>query len=182
MDKIILIKTNNCIDIIESDIEISNDYISIDELLIQTEDFDNCILELYNIKIKYDSGQEGEYGRWEIAPYYYFDKLEIKKLCDLKSYKTTSEKKQIRYNKLLKKKEKLQLYVEKFNTNNIKYSLCSLYGIDKLALRTVEGETFQIYKTILEFDNSKLTYKNLSDIKKQIDNYFNLKQENGITK
>lgn len=172
MKTIIIIKCNGFFDVISSDIEISKDYIDLEVIDSIIEEYDNCILKLSNIKISYDSGQFGEYGRYEIEPYYTIDDCKIKKLCDIFNYMTKSEKKYIAESKAKKRVEKLQKYVSSFSTNEVKYTLCIVWASDRVALRQVDVETFNVYKTIHEFQSNSTSNLNLYKIKSWVNEYF----------
>jgi hypothetical protein len=172
MDKITLIKTNGFIDVIESDIEISDDYVDMENIENTLSNYDDGIFQITNIKLYHDSGQIN-FGRWEIAPYVCIDNCKVKKVCNIYEYTTNAEK--IHNRKLRKEKmrDNLQKFVQSFSNDKVKYQLCKVWAHDKLALREVSGETFQMFKTIHEFENDSLSTQNIGAIKKWINEYFN---------
>lgn len=173
MDKITLIKSNGFIDIIESDIEISDDYVDMESIENILSDYENGIFQITHIKLYHDSGQMGDLGRYEIAPYVSIDNYKIKKLCNIHNYTTNTEKTYKRKLRKEKSRDNLQKFVQSFSTDTTKYELCKVWTNDKLALREVSGETFQTFKTIHNFENDSLSTNNIKSIKKWINDYFN---------
>jgi len=173
MNNIILIKTNGFVDVIESSIEISDDYIELDTVQECLDGFDDGMFVLRFKTVHYDSGQMGDFGQYEIPPYYYIDDYTVSKKVSLKSYVTKAERK---YNRIAldeRRAKKLQEYVSSFDTGEVRFSLSKLWGgHDSLAFREVTGSTFQIYKTIHTFDNDSPSVKNTREIKQFIDSYF----------
>ena len=172
MDEILIIKTNGFLEIIESDIEISNNYIDIDTIKDSMSEYDNGIYKIIDIKICRESGQMGDFGRWEFPPCFYFDEYKVVKLAEVYSYKTKEEKQYNAKKRKQKMIDNLQLFVSSFSNNRVKYELCKVWQYDKLALREVSGETFTMFKTIHEFENDSLSTQNINKIKKWIKEYF----------
>lgn len=175
MKKIILIKCNGFIDIISSDIEISDNYVEMESIEQEVEKYDDVILQLSHIKISYDPGEMGDFGRYDIRPYYKID-CKVKKLCDVFDYVTKSEKKDIAYNKSIRRMENLQKYVASFSTEEKRYTLCKVWQHDKVALREVEGETFHMFKTIHQFESNSMSKNNCQKIRNWINEYFNVQK------
>jgi len=170
---IILIYKNQFLDIIYSDIDISDDYINFEDIEILFNGEKDGLYSLNISDICYDKGQEGDFGRWEIKPYYYFEKHEIKRISRIdKKYITISEYKNKRKEKREKTVKKLRDWVCSFSNNEIKYDLCKIWSCEsKVTLRTVTGEGFRVYKDIHSFDES-IKLSNLLRIKLWIYKYF----------
>ena len=175
MNKIILIKCNGFIDIISSDIEISNDYVEMESIEQKVEKYDNAILQLSHIKTSYQPGEMGDFGRYDVRPYYGID-CKVKKLCDVYDYVTKSEKEDIAHNKAIKRMENLQKYVASFSTEEKRYTLCKVWQYDKVALREVEGHTFTMFKRIHEFESNSMSKRNCQKIRNWINEYFNVQK------
>lgn len=172
MDKITAIKCNGFIDIIESDIEISDEYVDMENIENVLSDYDDGIFKITHLKLYSDSGQMGDFGQWEIAPYTCIDDFKVKKLCDIYEYITNAEKAYNKKQRTEKMCDNLQKYVKSFSNDKVKYNLCKVWHHDKLALREVYGETFQCFKTIHEFENDSLSAQNIGRMRKWIENYF----------
>jgi hypothetical protein len=175
MDKIILIKCNGFIDIISSDIEISDDFVEMESIEQEVEKYDDAILQLSHIKTSYQPGEMGDFGRYDVRPYYEID-CKVKKLCDVYDYVTKSEKEDIAHDKAIKRMENLQKYVASFSTEQKRYTLCKVWQFDKVALREVEGQAFQMFKTIHEFESNSMSKSNCQKIRNWINEYFNVQK------
>ena len=171
MDIVIGLKSNGFMDIIYSEIEISDDYIEEETIYDKIPNEDG----LYKISIKsirYDSGQMGDFGRYEISPYYEIEKCTVKKISDIYGHITGSEKEWNREQKAKRRINNLQKFASSFSTDQKKYELSQIWSHDKLAFREKIGQSFTCYKTIHEFESDSTSHKNLKHIKDWISDYF----------
>ena len=178
MDEIIIIKSNGFIEVLSSDIDLKNYDITLETLGYSVEKNEDGIYKIHDFRLRHDEGQEGDYGRWEVEPYYEIVDEKVTKLCDIDgNYRTNAEKQDRRDKAKIKRVERLQEFVRSFGDETGRYDLCKVWRNDRLALRSVTGNTFSIFHTIHEFDNDSMSYKNLKEIKLWIVNYFeSLKQ------
>ncbi|HQF37438.1 MAG TPA: hypothetical protein PLL26_07435 [Candidatus Dojkabacteria bacterium] len=179
MEKVIVIKTNGFVDVLDSTFKISDDYISKEDVDNMVEDYDNGIFKIYNIKTSKFTGQIGNDGFWEIPPHSEVDSFKVKKLCNLTNYITKAEKEFNKKRRHEKELQRLREYVYSLSNKKERYDLCKVFNCDKLALRKVNGHDFVMYETLIEFDNDSVTLTNLKRIKTKIKQYFkNIKHDN----
>ena len=120
---IVIIKANDFFDIVYDEVGISEDYIDKECVYSQIENEDDGIYKIIVTEILHDKGQEGEYGRWEIAPYYYINKCEVVQLLEVFDHTTKQEKIFMAGERRKANMEKLQAFVAGHSNETTKYEL-----------------------------------------------------------
>lgn len=181
MGEILLIKCSEHIEILTSDIEIVEvgeygvDYDCIHGCI---EELDNCIIKISDIEIYSDSGQEGDFGRYEIQPHQYIDTCKVEKSFDIYDYKTKEEIKIKKAKTALKRATDLQEYVSSLSTDTTQYYLQKTWACSSLEFGTRSGELFKYYTPIHSFKNDKQSKNNIKKIKNWIDGYLKNQKDN----
>jgi hypothetical protein len=166
----LLVKSNGFLDVVYTDIP---DHMkSLDDLAECYSDLGDGFHKVTEIELRYDSGQEGDFGGWEIEPHYYIAKDKVELVMDCYDYVTKAERRDRSMKRALARRDKLQDWVLRFRSEDGRqYELCSLWN-KKPALRLRSNGGFTIYQTVKEFDSSSVSVKNLKAIKSWIEGYF----------
>jgi len=172
---ILCVTSNGFLDVLYTDIP---DYMMAGQDIEESyTDLNEGFHKITEIKLARDPGQMGDFGRWEIAPYYYIEKDKVEFVMDCLGYVTKGEKMHKAAEQRTDKVKKLKAWVSTFHSADGKqYDLCSLWG-DSPALRLKSNGGFTIYETVKQFDSPLSSVKSVNAIRKWIKAYFT---ENGL--